>query len=264
MDLGLKGKIALVSGASKGIGKACAEELAKEGCRVVIVARQQSGIDETIKEFAKKNYEVVGIAADMADEKGVSLAVNYCRSTFGDPDIVVANVYGPRHGRWSETTAENFQTAYNDMLLSLVYLYRQVEEYMRKQKWGRLITIGSICVKEPHRKLPLLTANVTRVAATALNKSLADEFAPYGITVNTLATGNFSTERYEEYMKKLSADRQQPYEDVLAEQVVDVPMRRLGRPDEMASVCAFLSSTRSSYMTGQTIVVDGGVVSTLW
>jgi len=264
MDLGIAGKIALVSGGTNGIGKSCAEELAREGCRVVIVARDAKNVTNTVLEFREKHYDATGVSADMTKNEGIAKAVTFCKESVGHPDIVITNVHGPQHGRWDETDPEDFQIAYNDMVMSLVYLFKQVEGHMRDQRWGRIVSIGSICVKEPHRKLPLLTANVTRVAATALNKSLSDELAPYGITFNTLATGNFATDRYEEYMKKVSEDRQKPYQNVVDEQAVDIPMKRLGRPDEMASVCAFLCSTRSSYMTGQTIVVDGGVVKTLW
>ena len=264
MDFGIANKVALVSGASKGIGRACAEELASNGCKVVIVARGQEGVDEAVAEMKAKGMQVAGTAADMTTAEGIKGAVDFARRTFGDPDIAVANVYGPKHGRWDETRVEDFHEAYQHIVMGLVLLIREVEGHMREQNWGRLVTIGSNCVKEPHRELPLLTANVTRVGAVALNKTLSDELATYGITVNTLATGGFATERFEAYMRKFAADNNKTYDELLAELARDVPMRRFGRPEEMAAVCGFLCSERASYVTGQTIVVDGGLTRTLW
>jgi len=264
MDFGITGKVALVSGASKGIGKACAEELASNGCKVVIVARGQEGVDAAVAEMTVKGHRIAGTTADMTTAEGVKQAVEFARSTFGDPDIAVANVYGPKHGRWDDTKEADFREAYEHIVMGLVHLTREVEGHMRRQHWGRLVTIGSNCVKEPHRKLPLLTANVTRVGAVAFNKTLSDELAPYGITVNTLATGGFATERFEEYMRQFATDNDIAYEDLLTDLAKDVPLARFGRPEEMAAVCAFLCSERSSYVTGQTIVVDGGLTKTLW
>jgi 3-oxoacyl-[acyl-carrier protein] reductase len=122
--------------------------------------------------------------------------------------------------------------------------------------------VGSICAEEPHRGLPLVTANTTRVAAVGLNKTLSAELGPFGITVNTLATGGFLTDRLRSYMEKLATDRGVSYEDTQARP--DIPIGRLGNPDEMAAVCAFLCSTRASYVTGQMVVVDGGRTETLW
>lgn len=264
MDFGIAGKVALVSGASKGIGRACAEELAKEGCKVVIVARGQQAIDEAVDAICARGLIAAGVAADMASAEGIHRAVQFARDTFGDPDIVVFNVYGPTHGRWDETQFEDYRAAYESIVMGLVVLTREVEGHMRRQQWGRLVTIGSICAKEPHRRLPLVTANVTRVGAVAFNKSISAELGIYGITVNTLATGGFATERFKSFMKK-QADREGiEYDELGSELSDDVPVGRMGRPDEMAAVCAFLCSTRASYVTGQMIVVDGGAVETLW
>jgi len=135
---------------------------------------------------------------------------------------------------------------------------------MKAKKWGRIVSVNSICTKEPHRDLPLVTANVTRVGTTALNKSLADELGKFGITINTLGTGGFATERYHSYMKRNALAGGRPYNADEAERRDEVPVGRLGRPEEMAAVAAFLCSTRASYVTGQFIVVDGGLTRTLW
>ncbi|MET0377383.1 MAG: SDR family oxidoreductase [Spongiibacteraceae bacterium] len=264
MDFGIAKKVALVSGASKGIGRACAEELANEGCHVVVVARGQEAIDSVVASIKGRGGSAAGVSADMTNEAGIQKALKFTRDTFGHPDIVVFNVYGPTHGRWDETKEEDYRVAYEHIVMSLVILTREVEGHMRAQKWGRLVTIGSICIKEPHRKLPLVTANVTRVAAAAFNKSISAELGIYGITVNTLATGGFATERYKTWMSKDAEKNGVPWDEYKSEEAAHVPVGRMGRPDEMAAVCAFICSERASYVTGQTIVVDGGLVEALY
>jgi 3-oxoacyl-[acyl-carrier protein] reductase len=150
------------------------------------------------------------------------------------------------------------------MVMALVWMTRAVAPDMKAAGWGRLVTVGSICAKEPHRGLPLVTANVTRVGAVALNKSLSAELGPFGITVNTLATGGFMTERYRSYMQRIADERGSDFDEAVAARRTDIPVGRLGNPEEMAAVAAFLCSARASYLTGQMIVVDGGRVETLW
>jgi 3-oxoacyl-[acyl-carrier protein] reductase len=262
MDLGIRGKVALVSGGSKGIGRAIADELAREGARVLVAARGQEAIDAAVAAIRANGGVASGCSADLATQDGVERAVAAARSAFGSPDIAISNVYGPTHGRWDETQNDDFRAAYDQMVMSVVWLTRAVVPDMKKRGWGRLVNVGSICAKEPHRELPLLTANVTRVGVVALQKSLSAELGKYGITVNTLATGGFLTDRFRAYFEKRAAERGVAYETLLERP--DVPVGRLGTPEEMAAVAAFLCSTRASYVTGQMIVVDGGKVETLW
>lgn len=263
MDFGIRGKVALSGGGSKGIGRAISEELAREGCRVVVAARGIEAVDETVAAIRAAGGEAAGVSTDMTKKDGIARAVAFAAETYGEPDIVIGNVYGPTHGRWDETEDDDFLAAYQDIVMSEVYLCRAVIPAMKRKGWGRIVTVNSICSKEPHRKLPLVTANVTRVGTTALNKSLADEVGRYGITINTLGTGGFATERYTSYMRRQAEAGNAAYDPDTASRREDVPIGRLGRPEEMAAVAAFLCSERASYVTGQFIVVDGGRVGAL-
>ena len=258
MDFGVRGKTAVVSGGSKGIGRAIAEELASEGCNVVVAARGQEAIDEALSSIKDGGGSATGVSADMTTLEGVQHAVEAARSAYGPPDIAINNVYGPTDGRFDEADDEAFRAAYEQMVMSCVMLSRAVIPDMKKNAWGRLVTVGSICVKEPHRDLPLITANTTRVAVVGLNKTLSAELGPFGITVNNLATGGFYTQRHRDYMRRQAESKGQAFDDEAAMRREDIPLGRLGWPEEMAAVCAFLCSARASYVTGQTIVVDGG------
>lgn len=264
MDFGISGKTALVSGGSRGIGRAIAEELASEGCNVVIAARGQDAIDVAVSDINAAGGSAAGISTDMTDASGIDAAVGFACDTFGAPDIAVSNVYGPTHGKFDDASDEDFRNAYDDMVMSVVHLSRAVIPHMKERRWGRLVNVNSIASKAPHRALPLITANVTRVGVVALHRSLADELGPYGITVNTLATGGFFTGRYKDYMSRLAEERGEAFDEEAAMVRPDTPVGRLGYPEEMAAVCAFLCSARASYVTGQMVVVDGGRVEVLW
>ncbi len=265
MDFGIKGKVALSGGGSKGIGRAISEELGREGCKVVVAARGKEAVDETVAAIRAAGGEAAGISADMTGKAGIEAAVAFARTTYGDPEIVIGNVYGPTHGRWDETKDEDFLEAYQHIVMSEVYLCRAVLPAMKAKGWGRIVTVNSTCSKEIHRELPLVTANVTRVGTTSLNKSIADEMGRYGITINTLGTGGFYTERYRSYMKANAERGGRPYDEskAMERDFARTPVGRLGYPEEMAAMAAFLCSTRASYVTGQFIVVDGGGVTTL-
>jgi 3-oxoacyl-[acyl-carrier protein] reductase len=264
VDLGIAGKTALVSGGSKGIGGAIARELAAEGARVVVTARGKEAIDATVADIRAAGGTATGIAADFTTKDGIHAAVKHAEDAYGPVEIAIFNVYGPRDGRYEDTTDEDFAGAYNDMVLALHWMTQRVLPGMKQSGWGRLVTVNSIASKEVHRDLPLFTANATRVAAVSFNKTLSAEVGRYGITVNTLGTGGFATERYVEYMARQAAERGDLYDASAAAQRDDIPVGRLGYPEEMAAAAAFLCSTRASYVTGQFVVVDGGLVRTLW
>lgn len=264
MDFGIAGKVALVSGGSKGIGRAISEELGREGCRVVVSARGKDAVDETVETITGAGGTAVGVPADFTKQEDIARAVHVAGEVFGAPEIAVLNTYGPQASTFDDASDEDFLSAYNDMVMSQVWLAREVLPAMRAARWGRLVTIGSICVKQPHRELSLVTANTTRVAVVGLNKTLSAELGQFGITVNTLATGGFQTDRFKSYMATQAEARGEVYDALEASRSEAIPVGRLGYPEEMAAVCAFLCSTRASFVNGQTVVVDGGRLEVLW
>lgn len=264
MDLGIAGKTALVSGGSKGLGRAVAEELAAEGAQVVAVARGKEALDETVAAIRADGGAAIGMAADLTDKTDIQRVVAAARDQFGPIEIAVFNVYGPQHGWYEDVTDDALNSAYNDMVMALHWLTQAVLPDMKASKWGRLVTLNSISAKEVHRDLPLFSANLTRVAAVSFNKTLSAEVAPFGITVNTMGTGSFLTDRFSTYMRRQADERGVPYDEFGAMQSDIIPVGRIGYPAEMSAAVAFLCSTRASFITGQFLVVDGGQVRTLW
>jgi len=263
MDFGIVGKVALSGGGSRGMGRCISEELAREGAKVVVAARGSEAVEDTVAAIRQAGGEATGVSADMSTRHGILKAVEHARVHYGSPDIVVSNVYGPTHGRWEETRDEDFLDAYEGIVMSQVHLCRAVLPHMKEQRWGRVVCINSICSKEPHRELPLVTANVTRVGATALNKSISDELSRFGITINTIGTGSFATERHISYMRKQALAGLGHFDPDDPNKRDDIPARRIGDPAELSAAVVFLCSARASYITGQFIVVDGGRVRSL-
>jgi 3-oxoacyl-[acyl-carrier protein] reductase len=264
MDFGIKDKVALVSGGSKGIGRATASELGREGCQVIVTARGTEAVDDTVDSIRAAGGTAVGITGDFTKKDDIGRVVAEGRQLLGPIDIAVFNVYGPTTGRYEDLDDKAFSDAYNDMVMSLHWMTSAVLPDMKTSGWGRLVTINSVSSKEVHRSLPLFTANVTRVAAVSFNKTLSAEVGPYGITVNTMGTGGYLTDRYSSYMRRQAEERGVDYDEFTAARRDDIPVGRLGYPEEMAAAVAFLCSSRASFITGQFIVVDGGAVRTLW
>ncbi len=245
MDLGLKGKTALISGGSKGIGRAIGCDLAREGANVVLVARGAEALEEAKASMEALGGRVATAIGDMSRREDIARAASLTRDTFGGIDIAVSNTYPLHRYNFFEASEEDYLSAHSGMLLSVVELAREVLPDMKARGWGRLVNIGSFCMREPHRRPKLVLSNTYRLAVVGLNKSLADEFAPDGITVNSIATGYILTGRLNDRESKGSR----------------VPMGRLGTPEEVAALCGFLCSERASYITGQLISVDGGLVA---
>lgn len=264
MDLGIAGKVAFVSGGSKGIGRATAELLAADGARVIVAARGKEGVDETVEAIRRAGGDAVGIAADLTVEEEVDRAVAEGTSTLGPPDIAITNVHGPGPGNFFDLTDDQFASAFREMTLSVVYLTRLVVPHMKEQGWGRLVNIGSGAAKGPPPELAHMLANVTRSSVVTLQKSLANELGPFGITVNTIATGWIGTQRMYAYIDAMADKNGVSRDEAIGPFTSVIPARRVGKPEEMAAAVAFLCSEGAGYINGEFINVDGGFHRGAW
>ena len=257
MDLGLKGKVALVAAASKGLGRATAEELAAEGAHLVLCARTDETLQQTCAAIrAASGVRVLGVAADVANPADVARLVQAALAEFGQIDILVTNAGGPPAGTFEQHDAAAWDAATRLLLTSVVELTRAVLPGMKARGWGRILNVTSISVKQPVSGL--LLSNSLRAAVTGLARTLATEVAPFCITVNNILPGYTRTERVE-HLASATATREGISEaEATARWTNEIPMRRLGEPREFAALAAFLCSERASYITGTSIPVDGG------
>lgn len=262
MDLGLKGRAAIVAAASKGLGRAVATELAREGAEVAICARSAAHLDEAATRIRKETgREVFCQALDVTDYNAVRGFVEAVEKRFGRVDICVTNAGGPPAKKFAELSVEEWRAAVDLTLLSAVYFAREVLPRMRKNRWGRLLTITSVSVKQPIDGL--LLSNSLRAAVTGLARTLANEYGADGITVNNVCPGYTLTERLDELADKMAADAGVAREKIMERWTSQVPMGRLARPEEFAALVTFLASERAAYINGATIAVDGGWVKGL-
>lgn len=264
MNLGIENKVVFVSGGSKGIGRACSELFAAEGCQVVVAARGRDAIEQAVESIRTAGGQAFGVSADLTQAEGVQQAVAEARKQFGAPDIVITNVHGGEPCDFLEGDGSDFEDAFNGLVMSIVHLAKATLPHMREQGWGRLLTLGTAAAKEPAAGLRLMAANTARAGVVTLNKSLADEFAAYGITVNTLATGWIDTEHMRDQVGMMAGARGVPTEDLLTRLARSVPVRRIGRPEEIASLAVYLCSDLAGYLTGCLIPVDGGAHRSAW
>jgi 3-oxoacyl-[acyl-carrier protein] reductase len=262
MDLGLKDRIALVAASSKGLGKACALELAREGARVVICSRDPDHLAAAADEIASATgAEVLPVEADLADHAQIRNLVAQTLDLFGRIDVLVTNNGGPPAGYFEDFEDEAWLQAHQLTLLSAVRLIREVLPAMRAQKWGRIVNITSVSVKQPIDHL--LLSNVYRPGVVGLAKTLSAQVAADGVTINNVAPGYTRTDRVLDLARARAADGDQTVEEILSSIASDVPVGRMGQPDELAALVAFLASERAGYITGATIQVDGGSVRSL-
>jgi 3-oxoacyl-[acyl-carrier protein] reductase len=257
MNLGLQDRVALVAAASRGLGRAIAEELAAEGASLVVCARDESRLREARDAIARATgAEVRAVAADLATADGVARVADEALAAFGRVDVLVTNSGGPPSGPFEEHDWARWQGAVDLLLRSSVELTRRVLPGMKERRWGRILAVTSIAAKQPVASLVL--SNSVRAAVTGAMRTLANEMAPYGITVNTLLPGYTRTERVEQLDAANAAREGLPVDAVRQRTVGQIPMGRLGEPREFAALAAFLASERASYITGQAIAVDGG------
>ncbi len=262
MELGIQGKVALVAAASKGLGKATALALAEEGCAVAIAARNEADLALAAEEIRRTTGStILPVRADVSRAADCEALVARVRAELGPVEILVNNAGGPPPGTFTDVTDEDWLAAFQLNLMSAVRLTRLVLPEMRSRRWGRIINIVSLAVKQP---IPnLILSNAVRAGVVAMAKTLAGQVAAEGITVNNVCPGYMLTDR----VRALAADRAaregRTVEEVLAESQAAIPMGRLGRPEELAALIAFLASEKASYITGATIQVDGGAIQGL-
>lgn len=260
MDLGLTGKVALVAGASRGLGRAVAEALGAEGAHLAIASRDAEAVAAVARDLESKHKtKAISRAVDVTEASQVDAWVEAARNELGGRiDVLVANAGGPPASRFETTDAEAFREGLELNLLSTVHLCRAVVPTMKEQRSGRIVAITSIAVKQPVEGLIL--SNTSRAGVNGLMKTLANELGPYGIGVNVVCPGYTRTDRLVELAARLSASEGVDEESIYKRWTDGIPMARVGEPEEFASVVAFLCSERASYVTGTCLAVDGGAV----
>jgi len=262
MDLGLQGRVAIVAAASKGLGRAVAEELAREGASVAICARTASDLAQTAAHIQNSTgRNVFHQTVDVTDPASISSFVAAAEKNLGRLDICVTNSGGPPSKPFADASSDDWRAAVDLLLMSTVFFAREALPRMQKNKWGRFITITSSAVKQPVDGL--LLSNSIRSAVTGLARTLANEYAAHGITVNNVCPGYTRTARLDGLASTISKRTGAQPQDVFADWTRQVPAGRLGTPQEFAALVAFLASERASYINGTSIAVDGGMVRSL-
>jgi 3-oxoacyl-[acyl-carrier protein] reductase len=263
MDLGLKNKVALVAAASRGLGRAVAEELAAEGAALVLCARDAQALAETSAGIADRSaVPVLAVAGNVALQSDVARVVAAGIERFGRIDILVTNAGGPPAGKFEQLTREQWDDAVQLTLFSAIELARYALPGMKERGWGRILNITSIAVKQPVENLIL--SNSLRAGVTGFARTLANEVASDGITVNNILPGYTRTERVEELAKMMAEKQGISAAEFKGRWEEEIPMKRLGEPREFAALAAFLVSERASYITGTSIQVDGGWIRSLF
>jgi len=259
MDLGLGERVAIVAAASTGLGRAVARELSKEGAKIAICARTAQTLEKTAQEIQQETGgEVFQKTVDVRNEAEVAGFIAAVEARFGKVDICVTNSGGPPSKLFADTRTRDWQSAIDLLLLSTVHFARETLPRMQKNGWGRFITITSYAAKQPVDGL--LLSNSVRAAVTGLAKTLASEYARYGITVNNVCPGYTATDRLSELSEVVAARNKISVDEVVESWKKQIPAGRLGTPEEFAAVVTFLASERASYVNGTSIAIDGGIV----
>ncbi len=262
MDLGLQGKVAIVAASSKGLGKATAIQLAREGARVVMCSRTAEAIEAAAEEVRAEatRYEnggdAIGIVADVTRQEDIDRLVNETISRFGKIDILITNAGGPPPGSFETFNPDDFEAAVNLNLMSTVRLCKAVVPSMKEQGGGSIVNITSLAVKQPLGGLIL--SNTARAGVIGLAKSMANELGVYNIRVNSVGPGPTRTDRIINLARQQAESQGIPLDEAIANQGAGIPLGRVGEPEEFANVVTFLASPAASYVTGITLQIDGG------
>lgn len=258
MDLGINGRVAMVAAASKGLGRAVAEALGREGCRLSICSRSTDNLDEARHTIEGAGGEVLAVACDVSNPADLERWVEATTATFGKVDILVTNTGGPPAARFMQLTEEQWRSGVESTLMNVVRLSRLVIPDMQSRKWGRIVNITSLVAKQP---LELLTISSTlRAGLSGLTKTLSDQVAKDNILVNAVLPGHILTDRQVHLNEIRSKEQGISVEDYAKKVEESIPMARFGRPEEIGDAVTFLCSERASYITGVSMQVDGGII----
>ena len=258
MDLGLKGRGVIVAASSQGMGRAAAELFAREGAQVAMCARTEKTLKEAADQIrSETGAEVYAEPLDVTDGPAVQRFVEQVVKRFGRVDVCVANAGGPPAKNFLSISTDEWRKAVELNFLSVVHMAKAVIPYMQRHRWGRIITITSVSVKQPIDEL--IMSNSVRAAVVGLVKSLSNEFGKDGILVNNVAPGYTATERLQELAGTRALAAGVSSEEIYQRWATEIPVRRLANPKEVADVILWLASERASYITGQTLLVDGGI-----
>ncbi len=262
MKIDLKGKRALITASSRGLGYAAARELGAVGADLVICSRNQKNIEDAASLIMEETgASVLPVQADISLKQDIERIVKICTDKFESIDVLVNNAGGPPSTSLGDTTEKQWKDAFESLLMSVVRLTTSFVPVMKRRGWGRIINITSVSVKQP---LPgLLLSNTLRAGIAGFAKSAALETAAYGVTINNVCPGMTKTERLKELAETISKMENKEAADVYRQWEEDIPAGRLGKPEELASLIAFLASDAAAYINGSTLCVDGGFVRSL-
>ena len=253
MDLGIKGRTALVCGASKGLGRACAEALAAEGVGLVLTARSAEPLEQAAAEIRERyGVSVTAAAGDITTDDGRQRALDACPA----PDILINNAGGPPVGDWKSFTRDQWLAAADNNMVAAIMLMRAVIDGMAERRFGRIVNITSALVKQPHPALGLSVA--ARIGLTAFSKSIAADFIGSNVTINNLLPEGFATDRLKANIAKINASSGRTLDEEMAAAAASSPAKRMGDVAEFGAVCAFYCSAHAGYLTGQNVMLDGG------
>lgn len=259
MELGLKDKVAIVPASSKGLGRAVAMGLAAEGAKLTICSRNEDDINKTAKEIIDTTgSQVLALNADVSDQKELEYIVNKTTDTFGTIHILINNAGGPPFGYFDQFDMEQWQKAIELNLFSTIRLTQLVTPYMIDNMWGRIINITSIAVKQPLDGLIL--SNTSRAGVTGFAKTISNELAKHNILVNNVCPGRIFTDRIKSLADSRAKQEGKSFEQIIEDMQSDIPVGKIGTPEEFANMVVFLASEKASYITGNTIQIDGGLL----